>query len=367
LGAEHPQGSLPITGETLFRVASLSKIALALAMLRLHDAGLMDLDADISSVLKRPISHPLHLQVPLTPRLLLTHRSGLLDRATLPLPSGDALRKVLSEPTQWGTEQPGTVFRYSNLGSVVLATAMEAAAQQPFDALMQRWLFDPLGLEARYAISALSARQREQLATLYRRPEGSARWLPQFDGRADGPHPYATPAALAAVGENASVHSPQGGLRIGMPDLARLAQFIIRKGLWNGQRLIASESFQQLTKPHWTVTAQTPGETAGGLFRSWALGLQYFSDASDAQGGDRLIRAGGLRGVGHLGSAYGLLSGLVVLPEQSARPAGGFVYVINGASQGALDSAGKFSSFRLCEERLIATLMDTLSRSSPAR
>ncbi len=367
VGAEHPVGSLPIEANTLYRVASLSKLAQTLAVLRLHDAKVLDLDGDISEFMRQPVRHPRFPQTPITPRLLLTHRSGLLDRMPLPLPSGEVLRRGLSDSSNWGQEAPGRMFRYSNLGVVLLATAMEAAARQPYDALMQRWLFDPLGMTARFSPAALSPSQREQLATLYRRPEGGTRWVPQIDTPGEKPHAYATDAALAAVGENASVHSPHGGLRIGVPDLARMARLIMLQGRWEGRRLLAADTYQQLVSPQWTLGEQSPGDTAGGLFRSWGLGLQHFNDVFDAQGGDRLHPAGGVRGYGQLGSAYGLLSGLIVVPAAGTQPARGVVYVINGTSQGAIDSPGRHSSLRRSEERVIESLLDILSSSKETR
>ena len=364
VAALHPEGSLPIEAETHFRVASVSKLLLALAMLRLHDDRLLDLDTDLAPLLQGALRHPRHPSVPVTPRLILTHRSGLLDNVVLPLADGEALRRALADPVHWGAEPPGLFFRYSNFACVVLATAMELAARQPFDALMQRWLFDPLGLRARYAPTSLPREQRAQLSTLYRRPNGSARWIPQMDAPGDL-GPIVTPQALKAVGENASVHSPHGGLRVGVPDLARVTRLLMQQGRWDGRRLLSADSWAQLLRPHWTLSAQSPGETAGGLFRSWALGMQHFTDTRDAQGGDRLHPRGRWRGFGHLGSAYGLLSGLLFGPAEGGRPPWGLVYVINGTSQAATETPGRYSSLRRCEERIVEGLLDTLKGALP--
>jgi CubicO group peptidase (beta-lactamase class C family) len=363
LGADHPVDSRPIEADTHFRIASVSKLALALAMLRLHDDRLLDLDADLGPLLRHRARHPRHPAVPVTPRLILTHRSGLLDGVTLPLADGDALRRTLHDPASWGAESPGQMFRYCNFAYVVLATAMEAAARLPFDALMKRWLFDPLALSARYSPAALTPRQRDQLATLYRRSATGKRWVEQFDRHGDPGMPV-SPAALQAVGENASVHSPHGGLRIGVPDLARLARLLIQQGRWEGRRLLSDDACEQLLRPHWTLSPQSPGETDGGLFRSWALGLQRFTDVRDAHGGDRLYPRGGWRAYGHLGDAYGLLSGLLFAPAEGSRPPWGLVYVINGTAAGAAEPPGRYSSLRRCEERVIEGLVDTMLGST---
>ncbi len=357
LSADHPSGSLPLEAQSLFRIASISKLALALAVLRLHDARLLDLDADLSTWLRHPLRHPRFPNTPVTARLILSHRSGLLD-TTLPLADGDSFRRALTQPANWGAEEPGRLFRYSNLAYAVLATAMESAARQPFDALMQRWLLDPLGMSARYSPTALTPVQRDQLATLYRKPDRNPQWQAQMDMRGDAGHPFATASALAAIGENASVHSPQGGLRSSVPDLCRIARLLMQQGRWEGRRLLSGDSMAQLIRPHWTWGPDSPGETAGGLMRSWGLGCQRFTDTNDARGGDRLHSRGGIRAFGHLGSAYGLHSGLLFNTSDNADLNWGVVYVVNGTSQGAQESAGVYSSLRRFEERLLEILLE---------
>ena len=357
LSADHPSGSLSLEATSVFRVASISKLALALAALRLHDARLLDLDADLSTWLRHPLRHPRFPNTPVTARLILSHRSSLLE-TSLPLADGDAFRRALTQPANWSPEEPGRHFRYSNFAHAVLATAMESAARQPFDALMQRWLLDPLGMGARYSPAALNAAQRDQLATLYRKPDRSPQWQAQMDARGEPAHPYATASALAAIGENASVHSPQGGLRSSVPDLCRIARLLMQQGRWEGRRLLSPDSMAQLTRPHWTWGPDSPGETAGGLMRSWGLGCQRFTDVSDARGGDRLHSRGGIRAFGHLGSAYGLHSGLLFNTGDNADLNWGVVYVVNGTSQGAQESAGVYSSLRRFEERLLEILLE---------
>jgi CubicO group peptidase (beta-lactamase class C family) len=361
---EHPAGSLPIGADTLFRVASISKLAQALACMRLHEAGLLRLDEDLAALWGDALRHPLHPHLPITARLLLTHRSGLLDRVSLPLASGDVLRRTLTDRTQWGPEEPGRMFRYSNLGCAVLATVMETAAGEPYDRLMQHRLFEPLGLRARFSTAALTPADRNKLATLYRRPLTSESWVPQADLPGEPPHAFATPAALAAIGENASVHSPAGGLRASMDDLLRIAQLLMAQGQWEGRQLISRQGMTEMLQPHWTWSAQSPGETLGGLFRSWCLGMQRFTDTHDALGGDRLAPRGGATAVGHVGMAYGLFSGLMVLPPKGRQPARGLVYVINGTSQGAAEAVGRHSSFRRCEERVIEKLLEVLESTA---
>lgn len=357
IAAEHPATSLPIEANTLFRVASISKLVMAVAAMRLHDARVLDLDDDLSGLLRTNLRHPQHRQTPITPRLLLSHRSGLIDGVSLPQLDGDAFRRALAQSESWGPHAPGQYFRYSNLGYAVLATAMEAAARQPFEALMQRWLFDPLGISGRYLPNSLSPEQRDQLATLYRKATGAATWSPQADARAPAPAPIALPAA----GDNATVYAPHGGLRLSVPDLARLTKMLMLEGRWEGRRLLSADALDQLFKPQWQWSAQTPGETAGGLFRAWSSGAQLMTDSFDGKGGDRLHPKGGVKAIGHVGMAYGLQAGVFFEPPISGRPPWGLIYVINGMSQAAEEAPGQHSSLARPVERLVERLLDTLA------
>lgn len=357
VGAEHPVGSLAMDAHTLYRVGSISKLAVALAALRLHEARVLDLDEDLSPRLRAVLRHPGYPGVSITPRLLLSHRSGLADRGVaLPFADGDAMRRTLASPAVWGQEAPGRSFRYSNLGYVVLATAMEAAARLPFESLMQRWLFETIAFTGRFLPSSLQPEQRDNLSVLYRRPTGSARWQPQFDQNAFAPAP-----PLPPPGENASVYAPHGGLRASVPDLARLARVFMQQGRWEGRRILSADSLATMLNPHWMAGGPEAGEAVAGLFRGWGLGVQIFRDQSEGRSGDRLHPAGGWTGYGHLGAAYGLHAGLLFSPGEGSRLPWGVVYVINGTSQAAAETPGQHSSFLRVEERLLERLLDAVA------
>ncbi|MFM7704740.1 MAG: hypothetical protein ACKO6D_07460, partial [Rubrivivax sp.] len=83
------------------------------------------------------------------------------------------------------------------------------------------------------------------------------------------------------------------------------------------------------------------GNTHHGLFQEWGLGVQRFG-----------ALPGGLTGVGHLGQAWGLLSGFVFDPAT----AGGVVYAMGGTSAEPEDHPGLHSPFARWEERVLELL-----------
>ena len=147
-----------VTPQTCFRVASVSKMALALGALSLCEAGLVTLDggAALGGV---PLRHPRFPDRPVTLRMLLTHTAGLRDTgpyaAQIPRANA-ALPALLADPASWGDAPPGEAFHYSNFSAGVAGCLMEQAAGKPLDALMRERLFDPLGMRAAYDVRQIA-------------------------------------------------------------------------------------------------------------------------------------------------------------------------------------------------------------------
>ena len=142
---------MPVTPETCFRVASVTKTALALGFLAAAERGLLALDADISALLGYKARNPRFPDSPVTPRMLLTHTAGLRDEGpylALDPERPPALREFLRDAACWTDTAPGASFRYSNLGAGVAGVVLERALNLPLDEAMRVLLFDSLGIRA---------------------------------------------------------------------------------------------------------------------------------------------------------------------------------------------------------------------------
>lgn len=142
-----------VRAQTCFRVASVSKLVMAFGALSLVASDRLALDADISDWLGYPVRSPHAPDVPVTPRMLLTHTASLRDEGsygTRGMESGCTLHELLSDPQNWLPQLPGAAFHYSNLGAGVCGCVMERAGQTPFDTLMRERVFGPLGIRASY-------------------------------------------------------------------------------------------------------------------------------------------------------------------------------------------------------------------------
>ncbi len=145
-----------VTPRTLFQAASISKPVMAIAAARLAEQGQMDLDAAIRWPLRSWLvpSGDLDSRASVTPRMLLSHTSGLTDgfgfpgyAPTEPLPSAVQILQGLP-PSKTAAvvfkNPPMTRAQYSGGGSLIMQVVLEDRSGEPFAELMQRVVFGPL-------------------------------------------------------------------------------------------------------------------------------------------------------------------------------------------------------------------------------
>lgn len=144
---------IPVTKDTCFRIASVSKLVMSFGALSLAEDGLLDPDEDVSRYLGYPLRSPHAPDIPITMRMLLTHTSGICDDgpyATRGMQSGCTLRELLEDPASFRSYAPGSAFYYSNLGAGAAGVVMERAAGMPFDDILRQRVFAPLDIRASY-------------------------------------------------------------------------------------------------------------------------------------------------------------------------------------------------------------------------
>ena len=313
-GLANKQTGRAVEANDPVRIASISKLIMALTALRLVDEGKLDLDRDVSDYLGWKLRSPYHPDAPVTLAHLLSHRAGLSDKAGYIIPLGESLAAKLADLEAWrDTGPPGeAVFEYANLGSPLVATALEAVSGERYDRLVERLVFKPLGVKACLNWTLCDADMQARAVTLYRDTGEVARDAPE-----DLPPNCTIPVAEGGAcdlesyvpGTNASIFSPQGGVRIGMMDLAKIGQ------AFDESRAFFSDRAKQGFDRAWN-TSFHPGQN---FFCIYGLHLQIidsppslWANAEQAKPptcGDELFGDGVAR-VGHSGEAYGLQSGL---------------------------------------------------------
>lgn len=375
---------LPMTVDSLVRAASASKPIAAIAVMQLAERGVLELDADVSRDLGFQLRNPRFPDVPITLRQLLSHTSSIVDGPGYSLPLGERLETLFMPGAHWddgarfSAHAPGSHFEYSNLGWGVIGTVLERVTHTRFDRLVAKRVLARAGIEGTFDVASLDAGQRARLAVTYRKgaedapvwdPAGP--WLAQNDdprsAAAGGSGRWSAVGAAAGIGsyrpgDNGTLFSPQGGLRISSGQLARLWLCLLSDrrrettggAACPGAPLLRPATRQQMLAAHWTddPARDDDGDTLGGQFLSWGLGVQRFTghhDAAAIVGDSPSARLDGRALVGHLAEAYGLFGGVWFTADGRL----GVVYFANGSATPLRAAPGTRSSAYRWEEVIV--------------
>lgn len=376
IDAVAPDRERPLTLDSPVRVASISKLPVSLAVLRLAEQERIDLDGDIGKVLGYPVRNPHHPDLPITPRMLLSHTSSLRDGDTYGLPLSYSLRDLLQsggpfdpDGMRWANSAPGTYFTYTNLNYGVLGTLIEKVTGQRFDAVVADMVLRPLGMGGAYDVRRLTGTEFQALAPVYRRGT-DGQWMAQVDDhRGVRPNDQLdifgvkaqAPLSAYVPGRNASTLSPQGGLRASARDLEKLLRWLLARG--RTADILSPTGFDVMMKPVWTFDGGN-GDSDGGLLRQWGLGIQCTTHSGGPGDGDRWTDAvDGPRLCGHFGDAYGLLG--AVMADTGGRF--GFVYLITGTGVERAQAVGRISSLTHWESDLVTGILTGLADGARPR
>ena len=364
---------VPLRADHRIRVASVSKIFVAMAVLALVEEQHFSLDDDASDLLGWKFRNPEFPTVPITVRSLLSHTSSVRDGNRYFIAAGegelrdffDPGKRLWDDGAHWASgpqQDPGKYFTYANLNFGVLAEIIERISNQRFDLFMIDRIFDPLAIKARFNPCDIP---RPLLATTYRKQNAAGLWdvngpwLPQVDGPEVScfygmlEHPNGIKFLEDyKLGSNATLFSPQGGLRASSSDLIATMSLLANGGLVDETRILEKKSVEALLSPAWELNLQednglTSGEAAPGgsrdrLMTSYGLSIHRIDmRAWGFTKGPALL-------LGHLGRAYGVLSFALYDPVSKD----GIAMIISGVANDPFLAPGHSPLARL-EENIL--------------
>lgn len=220
-GVRSTETNDPVTPDTLFMIASTTKPLTAIGLLRLVDAGLVDLDAPVTTYLPE-----LPWNEDITVRHLLSHTAGLSDAGdSLVSRDPDALREsvsLFSEASLFAP--PGLVHSYSNPGIDLVGAIIEAVSGQYYADYMASEVFTPMGMTR----STFLASQAVTFPT------------------AVGYQPDLMP--VRPLPDNAA-EFPSGFALSSVTDLAHLVAFILNAGAVNETPIMSEGLAQEMQTP----------------------------------------------------------------------------------------------------------------------
>ena len=355
------------------RVASISKILVAIGVMQLVDKNLLKLDQDISDYLGWSLRNPKFPQQEITARQLLSHTSSVRDGPRYFIEAGEGALSDFFNPESdyWdaGThfangsgEEPGQYFAYSNLNFGLLGEVIERISDSRFDLYMEEEVLVPMGLTARFDPCAVPV---SQLAAAFRKRPIDGNWAPNgpWVAQVDAGTPrcfYGMQSNGQArqfldgyeIGSNASLFSPQGGLRASADELLIVLQMLASGGTINQNRILSETSVAAMLEPQWILNEDgsnglsageaKPGGPSDGLMTSYGLSVHRIDlrEYGYAQGPNIVL--------GHLGRAYGVLSHALFDPETGD----GIAMIITGTANDPSIAAGHSPLYRVEEEML---------------
>lgn len=355
-GLRDLERNLPVNENTKYRIASISKLVMTTAMMKLCDEKRLDLDEDAGTYLGFPLRNPAHPDRPVTVRMLLLHTSSINEGTGYDSFLMDTYNNVSSPPSfsellmpggryftenMWRTESPGEFYTYCNANFGLAGTIIEKITGERFEEYIQKNLFIPMQISGSYIPEGVA--DINNLAVIYRMEDG--KWTPQTD---DFKGVMSSPRDFSGYipGTNGAVFSPQGGLRISAAELARVMILHMNKGKYNGNRIVSARSIRLMHREQFICTAKNNDEKG---VRRGNRGLSVQVIPGDVAGGILPRRSHML---GHTGSAYGLVSDFFLDPKGKY----GFIFITNGIAAGPHEgSSGSFYTF---EEALIKALRD---------
>lgn len=301
-GAGDKRGSRPVDENTVYKVASVSKLVSAVGVMQLAEAGLIDLDAPLTYGEGNPIQNPFYPGKALTLRQAMSHTTSLLGGA--PYASAPKWDKINENDKKYfARREPGSAYEYANLNGGFLCSAVERATGQSFNAYMRDNVFAPLGINAAYAAHLLP--DPAPLSNTY-----------AMDGqlylKAENYLQNDRAAYKDTCDPDNHYQASVGGLYISLAGLEKIGEALACGGKADGVRLLSSLATakmraDQATLPGSSVTGESP------------YGLSMY----------RYTGEDGLTWYGHQGRWQGLLVDLFVEP----RSATAVVFVMNGVGR----------------------------------
>ena len=311
-GIADPATGRTITADDPVRIASISKVGVAIGVMKLVEAGKLDLDSDVSRWLGWQLRNPAFPDRPVTLRMLLSHTSSVRDHDDqYAIALGDTVQSVMSMPTSWDLKHgPGDgYFTYGNMNFPIVGSIIERVTGDRFDIWMRREVLDPMRIDACYNWPTCSDAALSRAVVLMQ--DGKA-VRDDLNGKQPDCPVYLKEGESCdlgrwRLGENGALFSPQGGLRISARGLSRIGRMLLNGGTLDGARILAPQSVDTLFTQLWRFDGRN-GDTDHGFYCSYGLATHQIPTGTRGCADD--IGTGGTVMIGHGGDAYGLRSGL---------------------------------------------------------
>jgi CubicO group peptidase (beta-lactamase class C family) len=259
-GARNREKNLPMTSDTLWRIASISKSFCAMAIMQLVEKGKVDLHAPVSKYLDFKLGKKVK---PIAVHHLLSHSSGIpeLDATTassvkdmfIPMSSEKDFLTFVNKATEEVFDDPGEIFMYNNDMYTCLGFIVEKVTGMKYAEYVKENILKPLKMSRSTYLDEELEKDSNVISG----------YIPSKDGLTMESVPLRNdPLDYACGGLSSSVHELQNYMIALMND-----------GCFNGNRVLEKASIEKM----WTPYIKTPkgyGETGYGY--GWGIDKDFF-------------------------------------------------------------------------------------------
>lgn len=249
------ESKIPLTDDSLFWIASMSKPITGVAMMMMVEQGKVSLDDLVEKHLPefKNLKNKEGEYVPVTIRQLLTHTSGLAEitpeQAKGAKTLADVIPLYVAQPVKFA---PGSQWVYCQSGINTAARIVEVVSGEKFPEFLEKNIFQPLGMKD--TTFYLSEDQNKRLSKTYKRTD---------DGKLE-----------VGVNQILNGRSPtdrdrfpaaNGGLFSTAGDYLKFCQMLLNNGEFNGVRLLKADTVRTFRTVHSgdLKTGFTPGNGWG--------------------------------------------------------------------------------------------------------
>lgn len=289
LGFQNLESRKPMTENTIFQIASMTKPITCVGIMILAEDGLLSITDPVEKYLpgfaKLQIREKAEGDVEeirkpkrkVTLRDLMTHTSGM--SSGYPEEFKDLFAKrdrtladaVEAFPTRFLDFEPGTRWSYSNMGIATLGRIIEIVSGKSYEEFLTERIFQPLGMNDSHFF--VPEAKRDRIATVYKLENGKL-----------------TKADVDLFRQGAKYPAPEAGLYSTAPDLFRFYQMMLNGGTLDGKRILSKFSVELMSANH-----------TGNLAAGFVPGMGYGLGWSVVRSADGMFRLNSIGSFGHGG------------------------------------------------------------------
>lgn len=256
------ENSRVVTEHTLHSIGSVSKLITAIAIIKLEENGLLNLESDINRYLPFSVRHPDYPETAITVRMLMNHSSGIRSNPELignrtelsdswktgePYNMDLSLLKeyLIPDGKYYNAElnftdfEPGTDYFYSNEGTALLALIAEEITGSDFASYCQDHILDPLQMSGSWFYDQV---EPEKLALSYDPDLNRINFKKYFNW-------------------------PSGSFVVSALEFSKFIQLFLNRGTLNGVEILKPETVDKMLTPQngrYCLQWESPGFTIAG-------------------------------------------------------------------------------------------------------